>query len=60
MTMITNAGNSSESGAPRSRNLLEKIKSWDEAMQLSERYAKSDPDGPSEPWSPLYELADFD
>ena len=58
--MMANAGNNSEGGAPRGRNLLDKIKSWDEAMQWSERYAKADPDGPSESWSPLYELADFD
>jgi hypothetical protein len=56
--MTANTGKNSDGGAPR--NLLDKIKSWDEAMQCSERYAKCDPDGPSEPWSPLYELADFD
>jgi hypothetical protein len=58
--MMANAGNNSESGTPRGASLLDRIKSWDEAMQCSERYAKCDPDGPSESWSPLYEIADFD
>ena len=57
--MMANAGNSSEGGVPRSRNLLDKIKSWDEAMRWSERYVKAEDDGASEQWSP-YELADFD
>ena len=58
--MMANTGNNSDGGAPRSRNLLDKIKSWDEAMQWSERYVKAEGDGASEQWSPLYELADFD
>ena len=56
--MMANASNTSENSAPRS--LLDRIKSWDEAMQSSERYAKCDPDGMTESWSPLYEIADFD
>lgn len=58
--MMANAGNNSERGTQRGGSLLDKIKSWDEAMQWSERYVKSESDGTSEQWSPLYELADFD
>ena len=58
--MMANAGNNSEVGTQRGRSLLDKIKSWDEAMQWSERYVKAESDGVSEPWSPLYEIADFD
>ena len=58
--MMANAGNNSEIGTLRSRSLLDKIKSWDEAMQWSEQYVKAEGDGASEQWSPLYELADFD
>jgi len=57
--MMANAGKNSEGGIPRG-SLLEKIKSWDEAMQWSERYVKSESDSPTEHWSPLYEIADFD
>jgi hypothetical protein len=59
-TMMANAGNNSEGGTQGGRSLLDKIKSWDEAMQWSERYVKAEGDGVSEPWSPLYEIADFD
>ena len=58
--MMANAGNNSERGTQRGGSLLDKIKSWDEAMQWSERYVKSESDNPSESWSPLYEIADFD
>ena len=58
--MMANAGNNSEGGTQGGRSLLDKIKSWDEALQWSERYVKAESDGASEPWSPLYELADFD
>ncbi|HEY8181304.1 MAG TPA: hypothetical protein VII32_03635 [Thermoanaerobaculia bacterium] len=52
--------NNSEAGTQRRGSLLDKIKSWDEAMQWSERYVKSESDAPSEHFSPLYEIADFD
>ena len=58
--MMANAANNSERGTQRSGSLLDKIKSWDEAMQWSERYVKSESDAPSEHFSPLYEIADFD
>ena len=43
--MITNAGNNAER-TQRGGSLLDKIKAWDEAMQWSERYVKSESDGP--------------
>jgi hypothetical protein len=58
--MMANVSNNSEAGTQRRGSLLDKIKSWDEAMQWSERYVKSEGDGASEEFSPLYELADFD
>ena len=57
--MMTNAGNNSER-TQRGGSLLDKIKSWDEAMEWSERYVKSESDAPSEPFSPMYEIADFE
>src|SRR6266550_804581 len=42
--MMANAGKNSEGGIPRG-SLLEKIKSWDEAMQWSERHVKAEGDG---------------
>jgi hypothetical protein len=58
--MMANAGNNSERGTQRGGSLLDKIKSWDEAMQWSERYVKSENDAQTEHFSPLYEIADFD
>ena len=58
--MMANVSNNSEGGMQQRGSLLDKIKSWDEAMQWSERYVKSESDSPSEHFSPLYEIADFD
>ncbi len=58
--MMATAGTHNEPHAPRSSKLLDKIKSWDEAMQWSERYVKAEGDVASEQWSPLYELVDLD
>lgn len=44
--MMANAGNNNERGTQRGGSLLDKIKSWDEAMHWSERYVKSESDGP--------------
>ncbi|MDQ6803081.1 MAG: hypothetical protein M3041_19940 [Acidobacteriota bacterium] len=46
--MMANAGNNSDGGTPRGGSLLDKIKSWDEAMQWSERDVKAESDGPWE------------
>jgi hypothetical protein len=58
--MMANVSNNSEGGMQRRGSLLDKIKSWDEAMEWSERYVKAESDSPSELFSPLYEIADFD
>lgn len=58
--MMANASNGSERVTQRGGSLLDKIKSWDEAMQWSERYVKSENENPTEHFSPLYEIADFD